>query len=82
MTLNPDKSETILLSQWAPCYSNFVIISLVVWKIPLAVQIKIFGVTLDKNLSMDNHVNSVSKSVHYHIRALRHIRPSVSVDMA
>jgi len=31
---------------------------------------------------MDNHVNSVHKSVHYHIHALRHIRLSISEDMA
>ena len=40
------------------------------------------GVTLDKNLSMNNHVNAVCKSIHYHIRALRHIRSSISEDMA
>ena len=31
---------------------------------------------------MNNHVNAVCKSIHYHIRALRHIRSSVSKDMA
>ena len=31
---------------------------------------------------MDNHVNAVTKSIHYHIRALRHIRSSISEDMA
>ena len=40
------------------------------------------GVTLDKNLSMNNHVSAICKSVHYHIRTLRHIRSSISEDMA
>ena len=31
---------------------------------------------------MNNHVNAVCKSIHYHIRALRHIRSSISGDMA
>ena len=31
---------------------------------------------------MNNHVNAVCKSIHYHIRALRHIRSSISEDMA
>ena len=31
---------------------------------------------------MNNHVNAVWKSVYYHIRALRHIRSSISEDMA
>jgi len=39
-------------------------------------------VTLDKNLSMDHLANSVSKSIHYHIRALWHICPSISEYMA
>ena len=31
---------------------------------------------------MSNHVNAVCKSIHYHIRSLRHIRSSISEDMA
>ena len=31
---------------------------------------------------MNNHVNGVCKSIHYHIRALRHIHSSISEDMA
>ena len=30
---------------------------------------------------MNNHVSAVCKSIHYHIRALRHIRSSISEDM-
>ena len=84
MALNPDKSETILLGtrQRAHSYSNLTTVNVAGCQIPLADQIKILGVTLDKNLSMDKHVNAVSKSVHYHIRALRHIRPFISEDMA
>jgi len=83
MALNPHKSETIVLGtrQWAPSYSNLATINNAAWQIPLTDQI-ILGMTLDKNLPMDNHVNSVSKSVHYNICALRHICPSISEDMA
>jgi len=49
---------------------------------PLADHIKILGVTLDKNLPLNNHDNSVCKSVHYHIRALCHTHSSISNDMA
>ena len=31
---------------------------------------------------MNNHVNAVCKSVHYHSRTLCHIRSSISEDMA
>jgi len=49
---------------------------------PLADHIKILGVTLDLHLSMNNHVNSVSKSAYYHIRALWHTHSSISQDIA
>ena len=84
MALNPDKSEAILVGtrQRSSSYSNLTTVNVAGSQIPLADHIKILGVTLDKNLSMDNHVNAVSKSIHYHIRALRHIRSSISEDMA
>ena len=63
-------------------YSSLATVNVADSQIPLADHIKILGVTLDKNLSMNNHVSAVCKSIHYHIRALRHIRSSISEDMA
>jgi hypothetical protein len=42
--------------------------------VPLAESIKLLGVTLDKNLTFHKHVNQISQSCHYHMKALRHIR--------
>ena len=39
-------------------------------------------VTLDVNQSRDNRINAVSKSIHIHMHLSRHIRSSVSEDMA
>ena len=80
----PDKSEAILLGtrQRAHSYSSLATVNVAGSQIPLADHIKILSVTLDKNLSMNNHVNAVCKSIHYHIHALRHIRSSISEDMA
>ena len=50
--------------------------------IPLADDIKILGMTLDKNLSMDKHVGAVCKASYYHLRSLRHIRRLLTDDMA
>jgi len=50
--------------------------------ISLADHIKVLGVTLDKHLTFDDHVKSVCKSAFYHIRAMRHIRPALTEDMA
>jgi len=40
------------------------------------------SITLDKQLTFDDHVSAVCKSAHYHIRAMRHIRPAITEDMA
>ena len=45
-------------------------------------DIKSLGVTLDCHLSFDKHVDLVCKSTSYHIRALRHIRASITFGMA
>jgi len=37
---------------------------------------------IDKNLSIDNHVNAVSKSVHYYICLLQHICSFLSEHVA
>ena len=40
------------------------------------------GFAIDSNLSLDSHVTSIVKSCNYHIRALRHIRPVLSRELA
>jgi len=75
-------TNVFLVAVSAHSYSNLATVSVAGSQIPLADHIKILGVTLDKNLSMNNHVSAVCKSVHYHIRLLRHIRSSLSEDMA
>jgi len=50
--------------------------------IPMSASVKSLGVTIDKTLSFDEHVSSVCKAAHYHIRALRHIRRCISDDDA
>jgi len=37
--------------------------------------LKLLVVTLDSSLSFDRHITEVCRSCHFHIRALRHIRP-------
>ena len=43
-------------------------------------QVRILSVTLDSRLSFDAHISALSKSCFYHIRALRHIRPNLTLD--
>jgi len=45
-------------------------------------KVKILGICLDSTLSMDSHVGSVVKACNYHMRALRHIRPFLTPEVA
>ena len=45
-------------------------------------RLKILGVTLDNALNFENHVANVVKSCNYHIRALRHLRRSLTKEVA
>jgi len=47
-----------------------------------AVALKLLGVTLDPMLTFNQHVTDVVRACTYHTRALRHIRPLLTVDAA
>ena len=42
--------------------------------------IKLLGVKLDPSISMNCHVTDLVQSCNYHIRALRHIRPLLTLE--
>jgi len=50
--------------------------------IPFSENIKTLGVTLNQNLTLNKHVSSLSRSIHFYTRALRHFRPALSESMA
>ena len=83
--INPDKSESVLFStaqkaRISPLGLNNVDVAGCL--VPLSDNVKILGVTLDRHLTFDAHVQSICKSAQYHTRALRHIRSSLTTDMA
>jgi hypothetical protein len=84
LALNPDKSEAILFGTRQRCASmaNISSVNISTTSITLQDQVKLLGVTMDSNLTFNNHVASVAKSCYYHIRAFRHIRPMLTSDMA
>ena len=85
LVINPDKSESVLFStaqkaRISPLGLNNVDVAGCL--VPLSDNVKILGVTLDRHLTFDAHVQSICKSAQYHTRALRHIRSSLTTDMA
>lgn len=45
-------------------------------------KLTVLGVTIDSKLSMDQHINNVVRNCNFHLQALRHIRSSVSHEVA
>jgi len=84
LALNSTKSESILIGtrqrlRILPPIASPIIAGT---PVPFSDTIKTLGVTLDQNLTLNNHVSSLSRSIHFYTRALRHIRPAVTESMA
>jgi len=83
LALNSSKSESIFGSRQRlhtfPAVSQPTIAGST---IPTSDTIKTLGVTLANHLTFKQHTQSICCNVHYHNRALRHIRPALTESMA
>src|ERR1051325_6189453 len=84
MLLNPDKSEAILVGTKAQRGKLSAVSGVEVAgsTITFCKSLTCLGVTIDSSLSLDSQVTSIVKSCNYHIKALRHIRPVLSREVA
>ena len=84
LCLNPDKSESILFGtrQRLRTFPVIPSINIAGNDIKLSDQITSLGVIMDSALTFDAHVTALCKACHFHLRSLRHIRRSLSTDMA
>ena len=84
MSLNPSKTEEIVLGtrQRHNSFPRPSVIHILSSSVPISDYITTLSVTLDSNLTINKHVSSVSKSAYYSFKALRHIRPVLTCDMA
>ena len=85
--LNPSKSEAIAFlnprsKPLATLAESIQSISVAGSPIKLQSSIKSLGVHLDSKMSFDKHVSEVCRASYFHIRALRHIRSSLTTDAA
>ena len=80
----PDKSEAVLFStsQRVKGLSATSTMDAAGSTITLSSKIKLLGVTLDGNLNFNDQVKTVCRASFFHIRALRHIHPSLTEEMA
>ena len=82
LVLNSDKSEAVLFSTSQRAKGLSVISTIDAATVALSSKIKLLGVTLDGNLNFNDQVKSVFRASFFHIRALRHIRPSLTEEKA
>jgi hypothetical protein len=84
LSLNPDKSEAIIIGTGARLRSegplDFVTIGDT--QILPSKSVKSLGVIIDDTLNFNAHVNSVCKAALFHMQALRHIRKRVPEHVA
>jgi len=84
LSLNPDKSEAIIIGTGARHRSEGLVnaVKLGSESITVTESVRSLGVTIDSSLSFNTHVNEVCKAVRHHARALRHVRKCISEDDA
>ena len=83
LLLNPNKSEVIVIDTQTQvkAYSCGDHVD-VAGTLKLRDNVKSLGVTFDRELSFDKHVNLVCRACNYHLWSLRNIRKYLTVDMA
>ena len=79
LALNPDRSKSALFDTVARTKSLRNVVSVNVAGTPMSHCVKSLGEIFDKNLKC---VSAVCKGCFFHIRALRYIRPSMSIETA
>ena len=50
--------------------------------LPTTDEVTTLGVILDSKLTFDAHISAICRNAHFHLRALHHLRSSLTTDMA
>ena len=84
MLLNPNKTEAVLLGTRAQRkkIDTSAGIDVTGANVAFSSSVKLLGVTLDEDLTLDRHVTEIIRGCSYHTRALRHIRPLIDLPTA
>ena len=85
LQLNMDKSEALVIgtaNQLRTANSAITSVCVADVQLPMADEIKVLGVVLDRRLAFNNHVMAVTRSCNFHAQDIRHIRHLLSTDLA
>lgn len=80
LSLNPDKSEAFVIGTHARHRQEGDLLSVQLdsTSITTSNAVRALGVTFDTTMSFNKHINNICKISYCHIRALRHIRKSIT----
>jgi len=85
LTLNPDKTDAVLFGtrNKLGSLSSLTHVNVAGTSVHLSKKVKILGgATLDQQLTLQDHVNTVCSASFYHLRSFRHVRPALTQDIA
>ena len=84
LALNPDKTEVLLLGSAAKLrHINCAnVVNIAGADVSLVDSVKNLGVQIDSRRTFDKDVNNIWQASYCHIRALRHVRSSMSTNIA
>jgi len=85
LQLNPEKSEALIVgttNQLRAVTSSVSSVSVAGVDLPVADDIKVLGVVLDRRLLSHKHVSAMARSCNYHAQAIRHIRHLQTTELA
>jgi len=74
LQINPDKSEALIIGTTAQLRALTSAVSSVAVagvELPVAEEMKVLGVVLDRRLTSEKHVTIVARSCHYHAQAIQ-----------
>ena len=83
--LNPDKSEALIIgttNQLQATRASLSSVTVAGVDLPVANEMKVLGVVLDRRLSFDRHATSVARACNYHVQAIWHIRHLLTTELA
>ena len=84
LCLNPDKPDSIILGthQRFRTFPAIPAVKIANTDINISNEITSLGVIMDSKLTLDSHISAICESCYHHLRSLRHIRRSLTQDMA
>jgi len=85
LQINSDKSEALIVgtaNQLQVATASLSSVTVAGVDLPVADEMKVLGIVLDRRLSFDRYATSMAMACNYHVQAIRHIRHLLTTELA